>query len=82
MYALFFVVDRRMSFWQAMSASKDAVGRTGLFNHFVVLLIAMVLNGLGSVVSGLGTLVTGPFVVIMLALAYLEINAEKPAELH
>ncbi|HUT55892.1 MAG TPA: hypothetical protein VM658_21050 [bacterium] len=77
LYALFFIVDRRMGFWQAMSASKDAVSRTGLFNHFVVLLIAMVLNGLGSAVSGLGALVTTPFVMIMLALVYLDLTGER-----
>ncbi len=77
LYALFFLVDRNLGFWEAMSASRDAVSRTGFFNHFVVFLIVCVLNALGSALSGLGTLVTLPFTLVLLSQVYSDVSGAK-----
>jgi hypothetical protein len=71
MYALFFIVDRKMSFAEAMGASKRMVTETGFWNHLVVLIIMAVLNSLGSGLAGLGTLLTAPFGLVLVTNAYL-----------
>jgi hypothetical protein len=71
MYALFFIVDRKMTFAQAMGASKQLVTGSGFWNHFVVLLIMVVLNSLGGGLAGLGTLLTAPFALLLVTNAYL-----------
>jgi hypothetical protein len=77
LYTLFFLVDRNLGFWEAMSASREAVSRTGFFNHSVVFLIVCVLNALGSALSGLGTLVTLPFTLVLLSQVYLDVSGTK-----
>jgi len=71
MYALFFIADRKMTFGQAMGASKRMVSDGGFWNHFVVLLILAVLNGLGGGLGGLGVLITAPFGLLLMTNAYL-----------
>jgi len=71
MYALFFIVDKKMTFTEAMGESKHLVTETGFWNHFVVLLIITVLNSLGSGLAGLGTLITAPFGFLLLSNLYL-----------
>lgn len=77
LYALFFVVDRKMDFWGAMGASREAVSRTGFFNNLIVLLILCVLNALGSALSGLGTIFTLPFSMILLSVVYLDVTKKR-----
>jgi hypothetical protein len=60
-----------------MSASREAVSRSGFLNHFVVFLIICVLNALGSVLSGLGTLFTLPFTLILLSWVYLDVSGPR-----
>lgn len=72
LYAMFFVADKNMNFWEAMMASKDRAGQTGFFNHFVVLIILCIINAIGSFAGGLGTLVTGPFGFLLLTLVYAD----------
>ncbi len=74
LYALFFLVDRDLGFWEAMSASREAVNTAGFFNHFVVFLIVCVLNALGGALSGLGTLVTLPFTLLLLSRVYVDLS--------
>ncbi len=71
MYALCFLVDRKMTFSQAMGASKHLVTGSGFWNHLVVLLIMTVLNSLGGGLLGLGTLITVPFGLLLVTNAYL-----------
>jgi uncharacterized membrane protein len=71
LYALFFVVDRKLSFGQAMGASKQLVTGSGFWNHFVVLLIVTVLGSLGGGLAGLGTLIAAPFGLLLVTNAYL-----------
>lgn len=85
MYALYFIVDGKMSFGEAMGASKRLVSRSGFGNHFVVLLIMAVLNSLGSGLAGFGTLLTAPFAFLLVTNAYLMSTREqtvvpRPAE--
>jgi hypothetical protein len=85
MYALFFLVDRQMTFSQAMGASKQLVAKSGFWNHFVVLLVMAVLNSLGSGLAGLGALITAPFGLLLMTNAYLMSTREdatltQPAE--
>jgi hypothetical protein len=83
MYALFCMVDRKMSFGQAMGASKQLVTASGFWNHFVVLLITAVLNSVGGGLAGLGTLITAPFGLLLATNAYLvtakDGSASRPA---
>jgi hypothetical protein len=71
MYAIYFIVDRKMTFAQAMGASKQMVSRTGFWNHFVVLLIVAVLGSLGGGLAGLGTLIATPYGLLLVTNAYL-----------
>lgn len=73
-YSLFFIVDEKLRFSDAMRESKNAVSRTGFFNHFVVVLIVAVLGLLGGTFSGLAMLLTTPFSLILMTLAYEEIS--------
>lgn len=71
LYALFFVVDRKMTFVQAMGASRELVTRSGFWNHFVVLLIMIVLNSVGGGMAGLGMLLTAPFGLLLATNVFL-----------
>jgi hypothetical protein len=71
MYALSFIVDRKMTFTQAMGASRQLVTSSGFWNHFVVLLIMTVLNSLGGGMAGLGMLLTAPFALLLSTNVYL-----------
>jgi hypothetical protein len=77
LYAIFFLVDRKLGFWEAMSASREAVGRTGFLNHLGIVAIFVILNSLGGALSGLGTLLTTPFTFILLTLAYLQVAGSR-----
>jgi hypothetical protein len=79
MYALYFIVDRKLTFGQAMAASKHLVTESGVWNHFVVLLIMTVLNSLGSGLAGLGTLLAAPFGLLLVTNAYLASTGEAAA---
>jgi len=76
LYAVFFLVDRNLGFWEAMTASREAVSRSGFMNHLVVFLIVSVLNALGSALSGLGTLVTFPFTLVLLSRVYVDVSGK------
>jgi len=78
MYALFFLVDRKMGFTQAMGASKHLVTRSGFWNHLVILLITAVLNSLGGGLGGLGTLITAPFGLLLMTNSYLTSTKDQP----
>jgi hypothetical protein len=85
MYALFFMVDRKLTFSEAMAASKRLVTTGGFWDHFVVLLVMTVLNSLGTGLAGVGTLITAPFGLVLLTNAYLlstsgATAANRPAE--
>ena len=79
MYALFFLVDRKIGFTQAMGASKHLVTRSGFWNHLVILLITAVLNSLGGGLCGLGTLITAPFGLLLMTNAYLTTTKDQPS---
>lgn len=76
MYALVFVVDRRLSFAEAMGESKRMVTASGFWNHLVVLLVLAALNSLGSAAC-LGTLLTAPFGLLLVTNTYLLATGER-----
>lgn len=76
LYAIYFIVDQNMGFWDAMKASKEIVSKTGFMNHLVVFIIICVLNALGSALAGLGTILTAPFSLVFLATAYIQITGK------
>lgn len=80
MYSGYYLVDRNMGFWEAMTASKEAVGQAGFIQHFIVLLIVTVLNSVGSAVAGLGTILTAPFTLLLMTLVYLQISGGAASE--
>ena len=75
LYALYFLLDRNLGVVEAFAASRDAVSRTGFFNHLVVLLILSVLAAIGGLLSGLGTVFTTPFSLVFLTLVYLDLTS-------
>lgn len=77
LYGIFFLVDRGQGFWEALRASREAVGRSGFLNHLGVLVIVVLLNALGSALSGLGTLLTSPFTFVLLTLGYLQVSGVR-----
>jgi hypothetical protein len=80
MYALFFIVDRKMTFSQAMGASRRLVAESGFWNHLVVLLVMTVLNSVGGGLAGLGTLLTAPFGLVLVTNAYLSSAGARPGD--
>ena len=76
MYTVFFIVDQRMGFGQAMTASKDLVLGIGFFQHLVVWLVVSVIHSLGAAV-GAGVLLTMPFTLVFMAVIYLERYGQK-----
>lgn len=73
MYSLYFIVDKGMDFWSAMSASKKLVGKTGFWNNLGLLIIMTVLNAIGNSVV-IGGLLTTPFTLLLLTNAYVSGN--------
>lgn len=79
MYALFFIVDRKLTFIEAMGASKRLATTSGFWNHFIVLLMISVLNSLGSSIGGVGMLFTAPFGLLLLTNVYLSSHGQNVA---
>ncbi len=67
-----FLVDRKLSFWDAMEASRKLVIRDLLgWTLFVILLI--MLNLLGLMLAGVGVLITIPVTAAAIAAAYRDV---------
>ncbi|MCP4601238.1 MAG: hypothetical protein GY847_12060 [Proteobacteria bacterium] len=77
LYSLFFIVDKKMQFFEAMSASREAVSGSGFFQHLVLLLIILFLNGFAGAMGFVGTLLTTPFALVLTTLAYLELTEPR-----
>jgi uncharacterized membrane protein len=78
LYSLFFLVDRKLTFLEAMEASRQAVIASGFWNHLVLLLIVSVLQTAGgNALGGLGALLTTPFSLLLVTLAYEDLGAEE-----
>lgn len=76
MYTPYFVVDKNMGFWEAMSASRAATISNRTANGLVLLIILVVLLIIGNLIFGVGLLVTMPFGALMVTNAYLIITGE------
>jgi len=66
LYVFPLMVDRGMSFGQALGASYDLVRKAGFWEHLVLVVLFMVLNSIG----GPAILVTLPFTVVVTMAAY------------
>jgi uncharacterized membrane protein len=72
LFPYLFMIDRRLSFWDAMESSRKLVLNDLLaYVWFVVLLL--LLNFLGVILLGVGVLVTVPVSIAAITVAYQEI---------
>ncbi len=83
LFAYLYLVDRKLSFWDAMEASRKLVAQHLLDYVFLVVLILLV-NLLGLLLLGVGVLVTIPVSVAAVTAAYKETVGfnYKPPESH
>lgn len=70
MYTLLFMVDKNMSFGDAMKASKKIVSSKGTLMHLLFLIVCGIVGGIGSFLFGIGQLLTLPLAYGAIALAY------------
>lgn len=72
LFAQLFVVDKNLSFWSAMEASRKVITRKW-FPFFGLVLLLALLNLLGAIILGVGLLVTIPLSACVVAAAYEDI---------
>jgi len=66
-----YLVDRRVTFWDAMEASRKVVSQH-LAGHIVFVFLLLLLNLFGLMLMGVGVLITIPISVAAIAVAYKE----------
>lgn len=71
-FAMFLIVDRKMSFWPASLASINMV-KSNFFPFAGLVIVAAVLGNVGSLACCVGALVTMPFAACILAVAYRDL---------
>src|SRR5687767_10803317 len=71
LFAYAFVVDRKLSFWDAMESSRKLVVGN-LVDYIIFVLLLILLNFVGLLLVGIGLLVTVPVSVAAVAVAYQE----------
>jgi hypothetical protein len=71
-FSSLFILDRRLSFWEAMEASRQAV-KNQWFPFFLFLLALALINLGGCLALMVGLLVTWPFTLCALAAAFTDI---------
>jgi len=76
-FPFLFLIDRRLSFWDAMEASRAAVSSDILGYVIFVILIAL-LNLVGLMLAGVGLLVTIPISMAAVAVAYRDVTGFRP----
>ncbi len=83
LFTYLFMVDRKLSFWDAMESSRKLVVQN-LVGYTIFALLLTLLNFLGMILATLGLLVTVPVSVAAVSVAYKETVgfAYKPAESH
>ncbi len=69
MLTFFYMADRNLDFWPAMEASRLKI-MANFGQWFILWLVILVINILGSIPCGLGLLITAPISLLLLALAY------------
>lgn len=63
------IIDKRMTFWDAMMASKDKVLQN-LGGYVGFAIVAGLVYLLGAIICGVGILVTAPIVIVAMVIAY------------
>lgn len=72
LFAQLFVVDKNLSFWSAMEASRKIITKKW-FSFFGLVLLLALLNVVGLIIFGIGLLVTIPLSACVVAAAYEDI---------
>ncbi|NIM07024.1 MAG: hypothetical protein GTO55_10655 [Armatimonadetes bacterium] len=76
LFPLLLIVDRKMSFWEAMEKSRKKV-QADLFGFFGFTLATIGINLLGTLACGVGLLVSAPVTWCAIAVAYRELWPEE-----
>jgi len=72
LFPYLFLADRRLSFWDAMEASRKTAGRD-ILGYMVFVFLLVLLNLVGLMLAGVGLLITIPVSVAAIAVAYGEV---------
>ena len=75
MLTFFYMFDKQLDFWPAMEASRQKI-MSSLGPWILLWLILVVLNIVGMLVCFIGLLVTGPMSLIILGLAYAQVEGQ------
>lgn len=79
LFAIPFVADQKMDFWQAMERSRQYVTPRWL-TFFVLMLVLLIANFLGMMLFGLGLLVSLPFTAATVICAYHDLFRLQPPD--
>jgi hypothetical protein len=81
LFAVLFVIDYGMEFWQAMETSRKLVSKHW-FSCFGFVLVIILVNLLGLLALGIGLLVTYPVTACATAIVYRSIVGDREGESH
>lgn len=77
LYVPLFIVDRNMGMGDAMRASRELVGRAGLWEHVGVVLVIAVISMMVGSITGIGFLLTWPLTVTFITALYFRASGES-----
>ncbi len=77
LFAFPFLIDRNLSFWEAMQSSRRVAGEE-MMGYIAFFLLICLLNLVGLALAGVGVLVTIPVSIAAIAVAYREIVGFQP----
>ena len=77
LFPYLFLADRKLSFWDAMEASRKTTARD-ILGYMVFVFLLVLLNLVGLMLAGAGLLVTIPVSVAAIATAYGEVVGFEP----
>lgn len=73
MLTFLYMTDKNLDFWPAMEASRQTV-MANIGAWIIIFLVMIGLNILGGLACGIGQIVSAPVSLLMLALAYLQVE--------
>jgi uncharacterized membrane protein len=77
LFPFLFLIDRRLSFWDAMEASRRLVA-SDLLGYVIFVILLALLNLVGLMLAGVGLLVTIPTSMAAVAVAYRDVTGFRP----
>lgn len=72
LFSIFFIVERKLDFWPAITASYDVV-KNNFFVYFGITIVAGILSQLGLIACCIGVIVTAPMYICMLTVTYRKV---------